>query len=393
MKFLLLKVIGVFQALVLRASFFLYQFVPADEIQWVVGTDEVAGVLESVSDSLPNSKSINLSVPDLRQSKYAITISGIGKVHMLKRTLLGPIILGRLANQSNQFFYIWSRGFLFNRSSEFKFLKKRGKKIALMFCGDDIRSPKLHRELCERMNRRTFVNQGIYLDPIGGQEKYEAEKKKIAEEAERFADIIFNAPVCQSSYLSTHSPKVVDAHAHISIRDEDFCRSDKKFGAQILRIVHAPSSEAVKGTIFVRAAINKLSRERDDFEYVEIQNMKHQDVIKNLHESHICLNWFLSFGMGVLGVEGMAARCATLMSADPLLEPSIPKPARHTVPWLVTGADEIYDNLKSLLDNRNLLVSYAEDGFKYAEANYSRTAARNRLTQNLAQYGFDVNER
>ena len=392
LNFIILKVLDIIQTIVLRTSYFLFSFFRDDDIGWVVGTDEVAGVLESIADSLPKSRSVNLSVPNLRQSNFAISISGFGRLHMLKRMLLGPIILGRLANHSNQFFYIWSRGFLVNRSSEFRFLKQRNKMIALMFCGDDIRSPKLHRELCERMNRRTFVNQGFYLNPPGGSEKYEAEKKLIAGDAETFADVIFNAPICQSSYLSRHSTKVVDAHGYISIRAEDFCWSDEKFEAQILRIVHAPSSEAVKGTAYVRAAITELLNERNDFVYIELQNKKHQDVIKILHESHICLNQFLSFGTGVLGVEAMASRCATLMSADHRLEPSIPKPAMGISPWLVTGVDDIYNNVKNLLDNRNILEEFADNGFNYAVANYSRDAARRTLLQNLVEHGFDVNE-
>ena len=34
----------------------------------------------------------------------------------------GPILLGYLSNKANNFFYIWSRGFLLNRNFDFKIL-------------------------------------------------------------------------------------------------------------------------------------------------------------------------------------------------------------------------------------------------------------------------------
>ena len=120
-------------------------------------------------------------------------------------------------------------------------------------------------------------------------------------------------------------------------------------------------------------------------------NKKHDDVIETLKSAHICLNQFLSFGTGVLGIEGMAARCATLMSADPSLEPSIPRPLAEVTPWLITGVDEIYENLKKLLDDRDLLRAYAEAGYKYALQNYSYVPATKRLVLKLRDFGFFSN--
>ena len=99
----------------------------------------------------------------------------------------------------------------------------------------------------------------------------------------------------------------------------------------------------------------------------------------------------MSFGTGILGIESLASHCATLMSADPNMEPSIPSPKGGAIPWLVTQVDDIYSNLKLLLDNRDLLIDYAEAGFMYARDNYSDVASKHRLTCSLAEYGFDVN--
>ena len=391
MKARLLSAVEILQVIILWTSYLVFRAFPSNKKKWVVGTDEVAGVLESVARVLPNSYSVNLSAPGLRHGTYSLTISGNGRTRILKRIFLGPVILGFLANQTGQFFYIGSIGFLFNRSNEFRFLKRHNKKIAVMFCGDDIRSPKLHRELCEKLNRKTFVNQGFYICPPGGPEKYEQLKKEIAMETEKFADLIFNAPLCQSSYLSQNSKKVKYAHGFAAICDERFLYDTSKFKDAVIKVVHAPSSEAVKGTTYVRDAIKRLSSERTDFVYIELQNTEHNEVLKTLQQAHICLNQFLSFGTGILGIESLASHCATLMSADPNMEPSIPSPKGGAIPWLVTQVDDIYSNLKLLLDNRDLLIDYAEAGFMYARDNYSDVASKHRLTCSLAEYGFDVN--
>jgi len=383
--------INVMQLVLLMLSYRFFNLFSLKKVSWVVGTDEIAGVLRGVAAALPDSYSVNLSIPSLRNSKYNYTISP-GPFHEARRLLIGPMLLGFLANKSEQFYYIWNRGFLLSRSSEFKFLKSHGVRLAIMFCGDDIRSPLLHRQICLEKGRDSFVNYGFYLNPPGGPEVYEKVKKATAVEAELYGDVIFNAPVCQSSYLNNESPKLEYAHGFISIDDSQFCHDELKFNDEKLRIIHAPTSMSTKGTPFVREAIHRLNQERSDFEYVELQGTPHHEVIEQLHQSHICLNWFLSFGTGVLGAEAMAARCATLMSADPSLEPSIPSPAFGTTPWLITQSHEIYEHLKQLLDDRNKLKEIATQGFDYALENYSYRASSMRLHESLERHGFDISK-
>jgi hypothetical protein len=362
-----------------------------EKISWVVGTDEVAGVLRGVAEALPNSYSVNLSIPSLRNSKYDYAMRA-GNAHEVRRLVVGPLMLGYLANRCDQFCYIWNRGFLLNRSSDFKFLKRHGARLAIMFCGDDIRSPLLHRQICQDLDRDSFVNYGFYLDPPGGTEEYEKLQQATAREAEAYGDVIFNAPVCQSSYLTENSDKLVYSHGFISIDDDQFCYNKAKFDDEIITIVHAPTSMATKGTPTVREAINRLRQERSDFVYVELQNTPHHEVIETLHRAHICLNQFFSFGTGVLGAEAMASRCATLMSADPNLEPSIPLPDGGATPWMITQSQDIYNNIKQLLDDRFKLKQFADEGFEYALRNYSRNSSSNRLRDSLASHGFDVED-
>ena len=375
--------------MLLRLSFRIFGWVRIRRVSWIIGTDEIAGVLAGISVALPDSHTVNLSIPSLRDETFDFSLPR-GPFHEIRRLIFGPLLLGYLMNSSDQFFYIWSRGFLFKRSNEFQFLKAKNKRIALMFCGDDIRSPRLHRELCERMNRETFANYGFYLSPPGGTDEYEFQQQEMATIAEKYADVIFNAPICQTSYLDSLSPKIVAAHGFISLQSYQFCLDDNKFNEPVIKIVHAPTSTSTKGTRFVREAIARLEKERSDFVYIELQFAPHSEVIQTLKDSHICLNQFLSFGTGVLGIEAMAARCATLMSADPLLEPSIPMPQDGTNPWMITQSHQIYENLTFLLENKDVLAKTANEGFEYAIEHYSSESSTARLHMDLEQRGFSV---
>jgi glycosyltransferase involved in cell wall biosynthesis len=246
--------------------------------------------------------------------------------------------------------------------------------------------------MCNDLGRDTFVNYGFYLDPPGGAEEYEKLQLATAREAEMYGDVIFNAPVCQSSYLTDDSDKLVYSHGFISIDDDQFCYNIAKFDDEIITIVHAPTSMAIKGTPFVREAINRLRQERSDFVYLELQNTSHHEVIEKLHSAHICLNQFFSFGTGVLGVEAMASRCATLMSADPNIEPSIPLPDSGATPWMITQSQDIYDNVKLLLNDRLKLKKIADEGFEYALENYSLTSSSKRLRDSLIRHGFEIKD-
>jgi hypothetical protein len=78
------------------------------------------------------------------------------------------------------------------------------------------------------------------------------------------------------------------------------------------------------------------------------------------------------------------------MSADPNLEPSIPLPDSGTTPWMITQSQDIYNNIKQLLNDRLKLKQFADEGFEYALKNYSRNSSSNRLRDSLASHGFDV---
>ena len=111
--------------------------------------------------------------------------------------------LGYLVNKGDIFVYIWSKGYLYNRNFEFKFLKSKNKKIICIFLGRDIKSLKLKIDFMKNQNLDTQEN---YFDESFNDE-YDFEKKEIATSADSYADLIFNHSTDNKSYIKSKNHK------------------------------------------------------------------------------------------------------------------------------------------------------------------------------------------
>lgn len=343
-------------------------------VSWVIGVDEMASVISSLKNLFPNTYTVSLSKNSFYNSDYNIFNKYNNRLlSQLYRGFCGPIALGFLSNKSNKFLYIWKTGFLVDRELEFKFLKSKRKKIVCMFVGSDIRSLELRKKLYKKLNIDGSAN---YLDKINN----EKEVKEVARVADKFADVIFSASVDQVSYL-----KSKQYFPFFYYNKNNFYHNDDKFYNKI-KIIHAPSNPVIKGTQVVRAAIKKLELEGYSFEYLEMQNMDNSILLEHLKSSHIVLNEFYAFALGVLSIEAMANHCAVLTSSDPLIEIGLPQNEKDA--WFKTQAWEIYDNLKYLLDNPKKIKYYADNGFDYALKNHTHEAVSEYVNKVLKENGI-----
>ena len=333
------------------------------KIKFVIGTDEISRQIYGIGKVLDDSITVCLRKNKSYDLKYNFSININNRfLHFFCLTFYGPILLGYLANKADIFFYVWSRGFLFNRDYDFKFLKSKNKKIICSFFGDDIRSLKLKRSYMKNKNLDTGEN---YYTKIGENyytkdDKYDDEKKFLALSADTYADLIFSFPIDNMSYLKSkqYSWRLITGK-------ESFNKNHEKFSISKIKILHAPSPPiGFKGTPLVRAVIKKLQIEGYVFDYVELQNVKNKIVLEHLKSAHIVLNQFYSFIPGVFGIEAMASNCAVLMSADPSVDTDIIVGSENA--WFITKYWEIYDNLKYLLDNPEKMKIYADNGYEYA---------------------------
>ena len=385
MKNIIIKLVSFPQFLMLIVFYNILKLVARKQKGCVIGVTEIAKMIYIYGHLFKNSKTVCLDSNKFYNLKYDYSIvKSQGRfshlLNALQRIVYGPFLLAYLACRHNVFIYFWSSGFLLDREYEFRFLKKKNKKIITIFNGDDIRSPSKLREKLNELEYDGFLD---YVD-VYISKGYEEKKKRIAALSDKYADLCFSCSIEQASYLTSKQYFVPYAYDI-----KDFNRNDYKFDKnQTIKILHAPSHPLVKGTPLVRAAVKKLKLEGYRFEYKELMSASNTKVLEELGRCHIVLNQFYAFAPGMFGVESLANHTAVLMSADPDIETGLPQDVKGA--WMITKYWQVYDNLKFLLDNPKEIKKYADIGYDFALNHYTYEKASEYLHQVFKENGIEV---
>lgn len=383
----MIKLLSFFQFMILYLVYHLLKPIIERQHGCVIGVTEVAKMIYLYGNIFPGAKTVCLDSNKFYELDYDFAIKkGHGHfstlTYLIKRLVYGPILLAYLACKYDVFIYFWSTGFLLDREHDFKFLKRKKKKIVTIFVGDDIRSPKKLREKLNELEYDGFLDYVGIVNPDYLSESYDKKKKRSAILSNNYADLCFNCSIDQASHLTSKQyflPYAYDIN--------EFSRDDNKFNKTV-KVLHAPSHPFVKGTPLVRAAIKKLKLEGYEFEYKELINVPNKQVLDALRSSHIVLNQFYAFAPGVFGIESLANHCAVLMSADPDIETGLPQNAKGA--WMITKYWQVYDNLKLLLDNPSEIKKYADTGYEFALNHYTYENASEYLHKIFKENGIKV---
>jgi hypothetical protein len=344
-------------------------------ISWVVGPTEIASMVHQIAGAVPGSHSVSLSSNAYYAYHYDSTqnFHGPAKIAALRRLIASPLLLAQLMVRARGFIYVGATGFLLDqfdqRTFEFAFLKKHGLKIVCYWTGSDIRSTRRMNELEKQTGLANISTYIRLVNPVFGTDAHESRLRKLAEVADRYADAMFSNSTDHLSYLMRPTEPFL-----YFLPDEEFSTDNKKFDdPSTIVVAHATTSPIIKGTQLVRAAVTKLKGEGYKFEYKELIGVSHDQIMSELSRTHISLNQFYGFSTAVYGMESLAARCAVLMSADNRIETDLQPGANQA--WLVTRYYEVYENLKSLLDNPEKIEPLATRGRDWAFENGSRSRA------------------
>lgn len=383
LKKYLYKVIFYLQGVLVHTSYCLFHFFRIRKQEgWVIIAVETAAMLKNISNALPGSISVNFAANKFYTDyKYDYEIYPSNFIFKVINIIYAPLLFGYLLNRHDRFMYLGGSGFLTpfdtGRYNEFRILKLKKKRIVCFFMGSEIRSFKLLEDFSKKKNMDVITTyQSITHIGIDSPE-HESARKRLAESADKYADKIINPAIDQMSYIKrkTYSPIYF-------LSENLFYSSLSKFDQMDeIRVVHGPSSPIIKGTPLVRAAIKKLELEGYKFKYIELINVPHQTMLRELQSAHIVLNEFYAFVPGVFGLEAMANHCALLTSADENIETSLPHGANSA--WSVTPYWSIYDNLKMFLDMPELIKPQAIAGYNWAKKNYQYDSAIKKLNEIL----------
>lgn len=321
-----------------------------------IGVTETARMIHFLGQVFPSRYTVTLD-----RNRYYRDPCDFGPYSIFLRPFIGPVLLAYLSFVCDTFLYISFTGYLARRGSDFKFLRKRGKKIVVLFCGSDIRSLRKTKEFFDARGEDSWVNYSINLH----NDKYDDMVKRTAAETDQYANLIFNWNYDQIGYLEKPSipwPYMLDIKSY----RYEFSSYSKESGPTV---IHCPSHTILKGTPLVRAALKKLQTEGYRFNYKELIGVPNSVVLEELGKSHIVLQEFYCITPGTLGVEALARGNAVLMAASHDINPDLPADSKQA--WLATSYFQIYDHLKLLLEKAELVEAYAKQGREFIERHYA----------------------
>jgi hypothetical protein len=178
---------------------------------------------------------------------------------------------------------------------DFKFLKAHGKKVVMIFCGDDARWYNSQKQEFESLG----LDYIIYPDDYDHSLKSLNYRLELIRNAEKYADIIYSKR--EQSQLQIRPFR----HFPMTIYGSDY---EYKSNAQrvVPRVVHAPSSPIIKGTKHVLEAVENLKNEGVKFDFILLENVPNHKAKEIYGDCDIIIDQLLATGGGRLSTEGLA---------------------------------------------------------------------------------------
>jgi len=223
-------------------------------------------------------------------------------------------------------------------------LKILDKKTGMIFCGCDIRcrdmvlKEKHKYSLCEECQQKCDCEQ----------------KRRKIRLIEKYVDVILSQP----GYSQLVSRKYEYSWAPI---DLDEWRVNL-VNHEIPTLVHAPSQREKKGTKYILGAVERLRRENYKFDFILLEKLPHHKVKDYLKDSDIVIDQLLGGWHGIFAIEAMALGKPVLCYIREDLRKYSPE-----IPVFSTSPENIYENLKSLIEKPNLRQDLGKKGRRYVE--------------------------
>lgn len=264
------------------------------------------------------------------------------------------------------FIFIWSS--FDTHFRDYQRLVELGKKVVVIFCGDDARWHAAVNQEFAALGLDPVPYEGRYVHFFGfklhlmGYDFTRSGLKRRMEairRAEKFAHVIFSKREQAQLQLRAfyHFPMLIDTH---KIPHNSQQRKEKPI------VVHAPSSQLVKGTSFVLEVFDRLKAEGIDFEPRLLSGVPNAEALEVFKASDIVIDQLILPGGGRLSSEAMAAGCVVLSRMeygryDQGVELS-------DCPIVDVNPQTLYSELKALILDYPRRQQLADRGRPYVEA-------------------------
>jgi hypothetical protein len=346
--------------------------------KFVFGVYETSQLLRNLSIAFPDSRVIDFAY----RGSFSDLISN-SLILSIKTAIEDAYTFASLILSHNIFVYVGPHGFLLSknltRRIESRILKLSGKRFISIAVGSDIRS--IHKSIIIA-NARKEENLGTLMSkvlPPHVLRRNEKIYRSRARTMDKYSSLIFSLSFDQVSYLKSKT----EPFLYFYPRDKmNYLPNKFDKGARI-KILHAPSNSLLKGSSSVISAIKNLESDGYEFDFELITNCPNELVLKSMSSSHIFINEFYSYGLGMASIEAMANTCALITRCNPLVETDHGLSAVDA--WIPCEKEDLESTLSTLLTNTELLKNTALRGYQWVYAEQSDVQCRERFLNSLQE--------
>lgn len=246
-------------------------------------------------------------------------------------------------------------------------LKRRGKKIIITYQGCDARTTKLWRDemgrpICDECdNHSCYKHDDNKIFRIGKVSKY-------ADKA-----YVLNPDLLYSVKFAEFMPYAIYA-------DEWKIQKEQQIDDGKIRILHAPTSRALKGTKYVIDACKKLNLNGYPVELMLVENIPHTQVNAYYSKADIVIDQLIFGWYGAFAVETMALNKPVLCYLN---KEDVEKfvPFKDKIPIKNTSTATLYDDLLELITDKKLRQKIGSKGRAFVEDVHSPVKIAKRLIE------------
>ena len=234
-------------------------------------------------------------------------------------------------------------------------LKRCGKKIIVSFQGDDIRQ--------EDFARKHFKISHTFSEGYGSPELDRLKRTRV-QKWTKYADKIF---AFNPDLLHLLPPYATFFPYCRELPDIEYHKRHSKRLTDSLRVVHAPTDRAVKGTQFVLDTVERLKHEGHLIELILVEGKSNKEALDIYATADLAIDQLRTGWYGGFAVELMALGKPVLSYIREGDLKFIPQEMRDELPIIDANQDTLYEALLKLLHNRHKIHEIGLQSRKFVE--------------------------
>jgi hypothetical protein len=270
-----------------------------------------------------------------------------------------------LAGTGSTFVYMFAGSYSNFPALEYRVVKARGSRIVFLNLGSDLRPPYMDGPV-------------VHADPSATELlELTQQRWRRARVQEAYGDLIVAAPSLGHFFTRPFVTWFVVGLPQRRVA-QSVVTPQRQRGS--LRVLHAPSDRAVKGTEVVRQAVRDCQGSGIPIDYVELDQVSHDVVLAEIAGATLLIDQVYSdLPMAGIGAEGAALGVPTLVAGyfSPQAASAIPEellpPAMFVLP------EELTSTLRRLLTDDDARARLGDEGRQFVRDEWEPRAAARRL--------------